>query len=289
MKLRRYVRIAIFLIPIFIYLPQIPGCVFVAMPKHGRIVDKATGRGIEDVAVISTDEFSVCNEIVGFHCSVNKEYRVVVRTSKDGNFSVPGQLGSLSAERFMPWFLLNGETKTNILIIPFKPEYILSEDVHLAPKQFPESLVTERNSYSPTIPDLQMERATMPFEDLAPYYAAIVMAGSQRFMMDETDSHVIESVRAPGQGYLTDHVCSMAPETILRWPVTHAVSIFFDADTAYNVKRHVYVPSSFRKSLFALEPQGFKNVSGDIAYDPAYPGFHAGNICKTISNIRSGQ
>jgi hypothetical protein len=66
---------------------QIPGCVMAHMPKTGRIVDAATGAGLDHVAVIASAHFRADNLIHGSNTSCR--YRVVVQTDPDGRFWVP--------------------------------------------------------------------------------------------------------------------------------------------------------------------------------------------------------
>lgn len=268
----RYKWIILFFFVVFA-LPQIPGCVMANSPKKGRVVDKTTGQGMADVAVIATAEFSADNgfRFHGGGGGPRCTYKVVTFTDNNGDYSIPNQW--LHMTFGIP--LLQSESETTWTLTALKPRYAIVEDAddYLAmtdlgvqyngPNSVGRSPPATWWGLFVSVAPIEMKPVESTLRKQVFYYVRLLSPG-----VCGTNTHSPNEIKIRKAIYdeLLPLVCREDPDAKLNWEQMGRLGLFSPDE------------SKFRQRMRELTPDAMNNHNaGDT------PIFRAGDICQAMT------
>ena len=185
------------------------------LPRTGKVIDGATGKGIPNIPVIASAYFRGTG-LMGTGYQEDR-YRVITYTDSDGVYHIPGQWRFLSFELPLPLDYHTGWT-----IVAFKIGYVIvGDDVALRPDGA--SVATPNSTwFSPKatfgFPEAHVAPIVMRMESLSDseavsYYVDLMgfPASSDRMNPKEL------ALRRIGYDYFAPKICNMDPQQPLTW------------------------------------------------------------------------
>jgi len=289
---RRRVALALGAAFIFaIYGSQLPGCLRAQLPKTGRVVDKFSGEGVPNAAVIVVEKHVAVGGFPFPRESISFAYRELTHTDERGYFRSSTHFSDLEFDSYMPCGLFRWECSEQVFVTALKPPYVainampfISENPPPVAERFFEP-ASERWVDTGTI---LMDASPHDIWQLARYYRLIASLGIRTTRIGEDLSpEAVRFIKEPVHQYFTSQVCHLYPEDELSSEQVRNAAAFIDHGIHTNHQTSKLVPTEFVQELYAAAPEGFDRDAprGWIQYKPSYVGFRAGTVCDLMSKI----
>jgi hypothetical protein len=164
----RWICATILAVVLWAFSLQVPGCVATLGPKIGRVIDKDSGNGIADVAVVADGHFMQSGLWQNFQTCT---YSVIAYTDKDGNFELPNAFSHMTIG--MPyagptqWFELTASKSGYVpgdVALPFKFDVLGS--LHESVRSW--SSLNQPRSWTDVytrMPNLELKRAELTLKE----------------------------------------------------------------------------------------------------------------------------
>lgn len=244
-----------------------PGALSAFRAKSGRVIDKASGKGIPDAFVLATATFEASPLI---NQSTNKVlFNVVVRADADGAYRVPSQWEHLALS------LPGTDARITWAVTAFSPGYVVVGDddgwrftgdvAPFAAKSASEPPPAHWTWDGMEVDPRVLERTNLTLEEATVYYRKILLAGVSSV---EAQSTLETQLRAASNEYFKQLVCSKPSDTAIAMRIARYL-MMFSTDQA-----------SAELRLQAIDPGRWSALS----YARALP-YSAAEVCDAL---RSG-
>jgi hypothetical protein len=185
------------------------------LPRTGKVIDGATGKGIPNIPVIASAYFRGTG-LMGTGYQEDR-YRVITYTDSDGVYHIPGQWRFLSFELPLPLDYHTGWT-----IVAFKIGYaIVGDDDALRPDAA--GVITPNSTwFSPKatfgfpeahVAPIVMRTVNLSDSEATWYYANLISLFAVKNPMAPEEL----ALRRIGYDYFAPRICSMDPQQPLTW------------------------------------------------------------------------